>query len=91
MTEKCFSGVAVTALDEDAPGELEKVGDRTLVSISVREAERWSRTTEEGNQKLVSSQKPREGRVSRRKGWMAVSATAERSRRARARDDPWDF
>lgn len=67
VVEMCPPLVEVTALDEDALGELEEVGDRTWVSIGVREAEKWSRMTEGGNQKVVSSQKPRGGRVSGRK------------------------
>lgn len=67
VVEPCSPVVEVAAPDEDALGELEEAGGQNTVSIGVREAEKWSRMTEEGNQKLVCSQKPREGRVSGRK------------------------
>ena len=67
VVEPCSPVVEVTASDEDALGELEEAGDRTQVSIGIREAEKCSRMTEEGSQMLVCSQKPREGSF-RKKG-----------------------
>lgn len=67
VVEPCSPVVEITASDEDALGELEEAGDRTQVSIGIREAEKCSRMTEEGSQMLVCSQKPREGSF-RKKG-----------------------